>query len=37
LALETQEAAGAAPEPAEEPPQWPKRSVTRYCQSQTWK
>jgi hypothetical protein len=41
LASETQEAAGAAPEPAEVAsvgaPRWPKRSATRYCQSQTWK
>jgi hypothetical protein len=41
LVLEIQEAAGAAPEPAEVAnggaPQWPKRSVTKYCQIQAWK
>jgi hypothetical protein len=40
---ETQEAAKAATEPAEvagsakEPPGWPKRSTTKYCQNQAWK
>jgi hypothetical protein len=34
---ETREAAGAATEPAEEPPRWPKRRATSYCQMQAWR